>query len=564
MGYFGAFKGIILTMMRYLFAAAIVLAWAGSASAQEASSTNDPGQIERRIRERELPRPPAGAEISGPREPAAPAAEVAPLKLVLAGVAVTGASVFDPATFAPLYEEFLAREISTAEIEVILERITTLYRDRGYFLSRAVAPAQDVIGGILRIRIIEGYVETVVFEDAAREKELRPYVRKITAERPLKLATLERGVLLMNDVPGVGAAASIRPKDENAGAYELIVDVDEQTADGSFFFNNWGTDAVGPLQTWLSGGLNSTLGLGERLQAGFFTVPNQPNELLYGEVGYTHPIGWDGTYVSLTGSVTRVNEGDGSTIDSTSGRVALRAWHPLIRGQSQNLWLSGGFEYYNLDEDADDETLAQDRLRIVRAGLNYWLADALKGDNFLSVELSQGLPVLGASRSGSDELTNPGGQSDFTKATLEASREQGLTEEIGVQVAFAGQKSLDRLLSSEQFGYGGSRFGRAYDFAEISGDDGVAGGMELRYGRDVELSWLEGYQLFAASDVGLVWNDVPGETVVRDSLASVGVGIRLTLPRSILATVEVATGLDAFDDTDGGGTRISFSLSSDF
>ncbi|MCA1481484.1 ShlB/FhaC/HecB family hemolysin secretion/activation protein, partial [Bradyrhizobium sp. NBAIM08] len=135
--------------------------------------------------------------------------------------------------------------------------------------------------------------------------------------------------------------------------------------------------------------------------------------------------------------------------------------------------------------------------------------------------LSQGLPVMGASRSGSDELTNPGGQSDFTKATLEASREQGLTEEIGVQVAFAGQKSLDRLLSSEQFGYGGSRFGRASDFAEISGDDGVAGGMELRYGRDVELSWLQGYQLFAASDVGLVWNDVPGETIVRDSLASV-------------------------------------------
>lgn len=551
-------------MMRYLLALAIILAWASSASAQDASSTNDPGQIERRIRERELPRPPAGAEISGPREPAAAPAAAAPLTFVLSAVAVTGASAFDPAAFTPLYAEFLARTITSGEIEIILERITAFYRDRGYFLSRAVAPAQDVIGGILRIRIIEGYVETVVFEDAERQKELRPYVRRITAERPLTLATLERGVLLLNDVPGVGAAASIRPKDEQAGAYELIIAIDEQTADGSFFFNNWGSDAVGPLQTWLAGGLNSPLGWGERLQAGVFTVPNQPRELLYGEVGYTHPLGWDGTYLSVTGSATRVNEGDGSTIDSTSGRMVLRAWHPLIRSQSQNLWLSGGLEYYNLDQDADDEPLAEDRLRVLRTGLNYWLADAFRGDNFLAVELSQGLPVLGASRSGSDELSNPGGQSDFTKATLEASREQGLTEEIGVQVAFAGQKSLDRLLTSEQFGYGGSRFGRAYDFAEISGDDGLAGGMELRYGRDVERTWLAGYQLFAASDVGLVWNDVPGETIVRDSLASVGVGLRLTLPRTILATVEVATGLAAFDDTDGGGTRISFSLSSDF
>jgi hemolysin activation/secretion protein len=554
--------GIVSTMMRYLIAAALLLACAGSAAAQQASSTNDPGQIERRIRERALPRPPAEAEISGPREPAA--AEVPPLKVVLAGVAVAGASVFEPGEFAPLYEEFLAREIGAAEIEVILERITNLYRNRGYFLSRAVAPAQDIEGGVLRVRVIEGYVAAVFFEDARREQELRRYVRKIAAERPLKLATLERGVLLLNDVPGVGASASIRAQDEEAGAYELIIAVDEQTADGSFFFNNWGTDAVGPLQTWLSGGLNSPMGLGERLQAGVFTVPNQPGELLYGEIGYTHPVGRNGTYLSVTGSMTRVNEGDGSPIDSTSGRLALRGWHPLIRAQSQNLWLSGGFEYYNLDEDFDDETIARDKLRVLRAGLNYWLADDFRGDTFLAVELSQGLPVMGASRSGSDELTNPGGQSDFTKATLEASREQGLTEEIGVQVAVAGQKSLDRLLSSEQFGYGGSRFGRAYDFAEISGDDGVAGGMELRYGRDVALSWLQGYQLFAASDVGLVWNDVPGETIVRDSLASVGVGIRLTLPRNLLATVEVATALDAFDDTDGGGSRVSFSLSSDF
>lgn len=226
-------------MKRSLAAAAAVIVAVAAANAQEVSSTNDPGQIERRIRERALPQPPTGADITGPREPAVPAAP-APLSLVLAGVAISGTSVFTPADFIPAYEKFLSREISTAEVELILARITRLYRDKGYFLTTAVAPPQDVIGGILRVQIIEGYVEAVTFQNVAREKELRPYVRRIVEERPLTLATLERGVLLMNDVPGVRTAASIRPKDAEAGAYELIIEAEENTADGSFFFNNWG------------------------------------------------------------------------------------------------------------------------------------------------------------------------------------------------------------------------------------------------------------------------------------------------------------------------------------
>lgn len=563
------FTAVCLTSRRGIclaIALTLLLISAGEASAQRASGRNEPGQIERRIRDRDLPEAPADADESRVRAPLIPPGEVEePLRFVLGGVAVEGATAFAAADFAPAYRDFLNKDVGAAEVELMLKRITGLYRENGYFLSTAVARPQDVGDGILRIQIIEGYVENVVFQSEGRDRPgPRRYFRNVVNERPLTLATVERAVLLLNDEPGIEATASMRPLAVAPGAYELIVEIDDSFADGSFFLNNWGTRAVGPLQAWLSGGLNAPLGLDGRVQAGVFTVPNQPKELLYGELAYIQPIGASGTYASLTGALARIEEGDGSAVDSTSGRLTLRTWHPLIRSQRENLWLNGAFEYFNLDEDMAGEATAQDRLRVLRAGFNYWRADGLGGNSFLVGEISQGLPVLGASSSNSAELTTFKGRSDFTKVSLQASREQGVSDDVGLQLSLSGQKSFDRLLSSEQFSYGGSQFGRAYDFAEISGDDGLAAGVELRFGRSVKRSWLEAFQLFANCDVGVVWNDYPGAGTVRDSLAAVGGGVRLTFPGQIRAVVEFGKGLAAFDGTAGsGGSRVSFSLSTD-
>ena len=541
----------------------LIVGQGGQAHAQTASSANDPGQIERRIRDRALPAPPREAVITPVQTPAVATEAVEPLSVALTGIVVEGATAFPTATFVSTYQEYLGRVVSSRDIETILARITRLYRDRGFFLSTAIAPPQDLLGGLVRVRVIEGYVERVAFKNAGgRADALRPHLDPVLAERPLTLATLERGVLLINDLPGIGAAAQMEVIDASRGTYELVLDVEDTAADGAFFFNNWGTDAVGPLQLWLSGGVNAGVGRGGRLQGGVFTVPNQPAELLYGELAYVHPLDRNGTFVSAGGALARINEGDGSAIDSTSQRATVRVWHPAIRQQDQNLWLSTTFDYYNLDQRTKGDSLVEDRLRVLRAGFNYWQADPGGGSTFLVGELSQGLPILGASRSNATNLTTYKGRSDFTKLTVSASREQGLTRAIGIQVTAKAQKSLTRLLSAEQFGYGGSQFGPAYDFSELVGDDGVAAGLELRFGRELDGWGLKAYQLFTGCDVGLVWNDAEGSRSVRDSLASIGGGIRLTLADGVLGTLQVARGLPAFDSTSGDDvSRMSFTLS---
>src|SRR6185437_9133865 len=82
---------------------------------------------------------------------------------------------------------------------------------------------------------------------------------------------------------------------------------------------------------------------------------------------------------------------------------------------------------------------------------------------------------------GSALLSNPYGQSDFTKLTFNTSRLQELNDKFSLLAASAGQVSNAPLLVSEQFGFGGPVFGRAYDTSEITGDDGIAASLELRY-----------------------------------------------------------------------------------
>lgn len=61
--------------------------------------------------------------------------------------------------------------------------------------------------------------------------------------------------------------------------------------------------------------------------------------------------------------------------------------------------------------------------------------------------------------------------------------------------------------ASQQFYLGGLAFGRGYGSAEISGDNGVAGTVELRFDQKSSYQDLNGYQLYGFVDAGLAWND---------------------------------------------------------
>lgn len=523
---------------------------AGAQTAVPLSGQADPGQIERRLEERA--RPPAGPE----RQPEKALPKVAPIpageptgapEALLTAVEIEGATIFDQEQLAGAYRSYLGREVTLADIGAILEAMTRTYLEAGYILSRATAPPQDLEGGVLRVRIVEGYLERVSFEGVRPGRwGLEAHAERLRAERPLTKALLERVILLIEDLPGLSVESSLRPIDDEAGLYELILSLEEEDLDGTFYLDNRGTPSVGRLEGYGSVGANAFFAMGERLQLGFFTVPNQPEELLYADLLYLQPLGADGLTGSLHLSASRVDAGDDlarfDTLSHSRGaELGLR--YPVIRSRSLNLALRASFDYSNLKQEQVGFTVMDDRLRVLHFGAEGTLADSWDGVSFLGVEVSQGLDILAASRTGGAERSRFDGEAEFTKLTLEAVRQQDLPWSFGLQLSISGQTSFDPLLSSEEFALGGSRYGRAYDFSEITGEHGAVGSIELRYGQTLPLDWLPGIQFYGFFDWGAVWNDLPGGGQVRDSLSSAGGGVRFGLLGFLQTGVEVAVPL---------------------
>lgn len=487
---------------------------------------------------------------------------------LLAAVLLDGNTVFRKTDLAPYYEDVLARLVTTADLQAAAARITRHYQDRGYFLTQAYLPPQDLAAGIATIRIAEGYVARVDFlGDGKPEGYVARLAAAIDEFRPLKRSDLERVLLLIGDSFGqIVESAEMAEIDPLEGRYALQLTLRDKPESGVLVYDNRGTTASGTEQLWASISSNRFIGPDTQARVGIFTVPAQPQELRYGEIEISRLVGDAGTTLGVLASASESDAGGIDSIDGVEGdsaRFVIKASHPLIRSMEQSLWLNLSADARSVSEDDTAGPNFKDQLRVLRGGLYMYLADGFGGQNQLWGEVSGGLDTFGASDEG-DLRSRLGADAQFAKARFTMTRQQEITREIGVRAHLAGQYASDELLSSEEFSLGGSSIGRAYDFSEISGEHGIGGSIELQYGDDLRDAYFTWFQAFGFYDVGMVWNEGAFE-LQRESLASTGLGLRLDLTDSIRLQIEYARALTRPANDDGDTLqRVFFELSKNF
>ena len=134
------------------------------------------------------------------------------------------------------------------------------------------------------------------------------------------------------------------------------------------------------------------------------------------------------------------------------------------------------------------------------------MRDAFEGSSYVSLNVRQGLDILGASETGGALLSRANGSSEFSKAYVTLTRQQRLSENWSVVVSGAAQAASTALLASEEFYLGGPLFGRAFRGGDVSGDAGVASFAEARFDQSWEGVFVKGYQVYAFVDTGAVWD----------------------------------------------------------
>jgi hemolysin activation/secretion protein len=490
------------------------------------------------------------------------------MRLALGRIVLDGATVYDLDTLEPLWRELLGQEVSLAELYGVAAAITAKYRNDGYVLSRAVVPAQEIRDGVVRLEVIEGYVGKITIEgEVGRESLLRGYADKITAMRPLQLRVLERYLLLLDDLAGATVSSVLAPLPGEPGAAQLTVEIAQKMIDTFATTDNRGSRFIGPLQAAIGGRLNSVLGLYELTQLRLINTPADFDELRAYDLSHAVPVDTEGTLLTLGINQAWAHPGfllKPLRVSSTATVTSAMLSHPLIRMRAENFTLSAGFVATDLHTDLFDgaATLLNDRIRTFQIGGLYDFVDGWDGINVFDLQLSRGLDILSARTSGSPNLSRANGRSDFTKLIGDAQRVQSLGGNWSVLLALTGQYAFDSLLASEQFGIGGVNFVRAYDPAELTGDRGIAGKIELQYGERLDGAVRASYQLYGYYDAGRVWNKqaLAGENASASATAA-GVGARFTLTERISGSVEVAKPLTRNIATEGDkDPRVFFSL----
>lgn len=506
--------------------------------------------------------PPGGTpipEMSPPSPPAVgPGTSVGPAarpstdpalarQVTITTVEFVGATAFPPDRLAAVAGQ-LVGTVPLSRVDEARIAILNLYRDAGYVFTAVDATVER--DGRLRLTVAEAEIVDVRLDGdigPAGQQVLR-FLENLRGVRPLDIATMERWLLLTQDIPGVSVRTVIRPAGTTPGALTMVAQLSRQVVSGFVNADNRAFRRTGPEQALATVALSALTGLGERTEFS-----------LYYAAGYTSVFGQASTefFTGSSGARVRIYAGTGASTPSaplrdigyqgTTTVAGLAGFYPVIRSRQQTLMVSLAFDVIESEIEVDNamgghRVLSRDSLRVARLGGEWAIFDQLLGDdrgavNSIQLRLSQGLSGLGASDSGDPMLSRANAQTDFTKISFEVSRTQLLFAPwTGATLALmgivAGQWSNDVLPQAEKFYLGGNRLGRGYYLGEVTGDSGIATTVELQLGMPYEAA-VFGRSVRIDPTVYGFWDwGQTRENQPQDPdrwISSIGAGVRMNL-----------------------------------
>ncbi|PWR25059.1 ShlB/FhaC/HecB family hemolysin secretion/activation protein [Zavarzinia aquatilis] len=501
--------------------------------------------------------PPAPAAPGGLDLVTAPAGQpptgAESVKLTLSALAVDGSTVYDAETLSAFYAGKIGTEVSLADIFAIAAAIEAAYRSDGYFLTRVVVPAQRIEGGAVKLVVVEGYIHSVaVVGDAGGSLDLvKDMAARISEDRgPARLATVERQLLLINDLPGISARGVLSPVAGERGASQLTIEVGHKAMDGFVAVDNRSSDLLGPWGATASAGVNSLTGMGERLDLVLFSSVFSDHQRL-AQVSGDIALGSDGLRLRAYAGYAPGRPGGALQVldvETAATRFGLSLAYPVLRGRTLSLSTRAAFDWLDEDDELLGVTNTSDRLRVLRLFADGEYHDEWAGVTRASLGLHMGVDAFGATTADDRNRSRVDGDGTFEKATLEVSRLQGLFSgefgSLNLFVEATGQYAPGALLADEEFRLGGYRFGRGYTPGEISGDRALGASAELQLNGIIDHSDEAGqfhlpFQLYGFYDAGKVWDQ--GRTEISSAaLTSAGAGVRLYVGDSIQGEIEVA------------------------
>ena len=443
----------------------------------------------------------------------------------LTTVVVEGSSVYSPPQLFAAYRDQLGRPYSREATRAIATALAELYVRDGYVKPEFTLDDALTSRGLLRLQVHEAQVLNVVYEgDGGRfNGALDEIGARLENARPLRKDDVAQALRAMRQIAGLAVTATTRRDPAIRNAFELVVQADFSPIDGVVRMNNRGTDQVGPAFMLGQVFANGLLGGQEKIGL-IFAAATDHDEYLGGGLYLDTALGAGGARGNalIFQSHSAPTEEIVDLADEyTRERFTLRVSRPFQRRPALSLNASLGFEADDLSIDRAGDLVRDDRLRILEGALRAsWRVGATQWST--NLQLRQGLDAFG---SGLDsDLAYDPRRADFLVTLMQASAYRRFADHWVLRLDAFAQNSGYVLPDSERFKIGGDRLGRGFEVAEIAGDSGLGGKLELR--RDLKntetlIGRLSAYGFY---DAGAAWKqDLPG----RESAATAGTGVAI-------------------------------------
>lgn len=455
----------------------------------------------------------------------------------------SGNTVIDSETLHKIVQADEGRQLSLSQLQDTADTVSNFYHEQGYFLARVVIPNQEVKDGEVMLQVIEGKIGVVVVPQTHYYQEafIRGAFTQIGREKVIRRETLERGLLLLNENPGLTVKSALQAGKDPETTDILLEVLEDNKITGNFQLDNFGSRLTSTERLSLGVdiprvGIDGSL-LSLRLVSGL-----PPYDFFFGRVGYSIPIGSDGTHLLayfVGGSFEIGREFAVLDIKGSGTSLGISVVHPFIKTRSDSLTGEIGLDYKDSDQSLLGNVSSSDRIRSLRVGAN-WTNFSGSGRNLIAGYLHQGLGAgfLGGMENREPFSSRPVAEADnnFTKLTLDAARGQQISPRTFVTTRLSSQMTTRSLVAGEQFTIGGPDTVRGYPTAEFSGDNGLVVSVEA----GLSPQNMDGLQVVFFLDHGLIRVKKP--TIGQDdeaNLTGLGIGLRANLPKKFSLLIDI-------------------------
>lgn len=469
--------------------------------------------------------------------------------------AMSGNTVFRERQLKRLLERFVDLELNLNDLNKAADVISEFYHARGYTLARAVVPAQRVADGVVHIQIVEGRIGKLRFSGnrriseaflAARTQQLQPGMLVTTQ-------SLERDLLLLNDIPGLSAKVVLEPGAE-FGTTDAEVKLSERLFSGNVTMNNHGRRETGANKLEATLNLNSPFGWGDQLSLSGSAT--QQSLVRYWKAGYSLPLNSLGTRVTVSSSRAAYNVSGVLAALGIAGEIRtdeIGVSHPFVRSRESNHTVNIGVRRNHLVQTALGVPLSDNRLSVLN--LQYQINHIHEDSAYTNASFSV---------TSNFRQVRTATQQDAVPARFEGdvSHTSPFMERWDIYMRGNMVFSKSMLPDTEKFSLGGPGSVRAYRPSEVRGDSGYVATVELR--RPFDVAGRMG-MFRVTADAGEVNYKRRGYSDSRDRLRSAGVGAVFYPLQGLTASIDIAKAIGGgYAAADGKNHRVWMNVSTSF